>query len=681
MKICKRCITAAAVFLSLLMLSSCAFWTHSISIEIIAQEHLPQSPAGAFLAGAAKEDITPPPGMPLAGYALWANKGKGFRTRLYARVVYLKSASGASVALVQCDLLAGSLLLNQRVAALVASQTDVGMENLLITATHTHSAPGNYFDSNFYNDHASNVPGFHPEYFEFLAQKIARAVIRAYQEKRPAKIASGKTQIWNLTRNRSLQAYLANQNIAYEKQPGSYEAVNPDLYLIRIDAMDDDGQYRPLAAVSSFSIHGTAVPMENNLYNGDVFAYIEREVERGIKKHYPSSRQPIHAAFNGTHADNSPNYQKQGYPEARRIGTAVGRRAFELFCSLDGALKNDAVIRHAAREIDLFVERCVEDLCLCHRPVVGSALAAGADDGPSPVISKLPWLKQGSARWFFTQSCQGHKRTLAGPLQYLFLPKKDFPHRLFLQVIQINDVLLLPVPFETTKEAGARMAAECARKPARVDFHHAVVISCANGYFGYVTTPEEYRIQRYEGGHTLYGPQTQPFLARHLAVLTEKMIQGQNEFSFAGRRHYDLRAGNFPKEKAPPGAQRKAVGQPLWVLSRGGGESYWSFSWEDLPSDRLFWDQPMVRVEKSKDGVVWEPLILDGESVDDEGYDLAVVNLSMLEGGAKGLYETRWYLPAETRPEEEGKTIYRFAVLPQSGQAVFYSPAFPAAEE
>jgi neutral ceramidase len=678
MKILKTWKKAATVLFSLFMLSSCAFWAHGIEVEIIGHEPLPQVSAGTLLAGAAKEDITPPPGMPLAGYALWANKGRGFRNRLYTRVVYLKSASGTSVALVQCDLLSGSLLLNQRVAELIASQTDIGMENLLIAGTHTHSGPGNYFDNNFYNDHASNVSGFHPEYFEFLAQKIARAVIRAYQEKRPAKIASGKTQIWHLTRNRSLAAYLSNQNIALEKQPDIYKAVNPDLYLIRIDTRDHDGRYRPLAAISSFSIHGTAVPMKNNLYNGDVFAYIEREVERGIKK---TSWQPIHAAFNGTHADNSPNYQKQGYPEARRIGTAIGRRAFELFCSLDGALKNDAVIRHAAREIDLFTEPCVENICLCDRPVVGSALAAGADDGPSPVISKLPWLKQGSARWFFTQSCQEHKRTLAGPLQYLFLPKQDFPHLLFLQVIQIDDVLLIPVPFETTKEAGARMAAECAHKPARADFHHTVVISCANGYFGYVTTPEEYRIQRYEGGHTLYGPATQPFLARHLGLLTEKMIQGQNEFSFAGHRQYHLRAMNLSKEKAPPSAQRKAMGQPGFVPSRDGDESYWSFSWEDLPAHRLSWDQPMVRVEKSQDGVVWEPLILDGNNVDDTGYDLAVMNRSVLQGGTKGLYETRWYQPPTTPSEEAGKIIYRFAVLPQSGQAILYSPAFPAAEE
>jgi len=393
----------------------------------------------------------------------------------------------------------------------------------MIAGTHTHSGPGNYFENNFYNDHAANAPGLDTAYYEYLSQKIARAVIRAYQMKKPAKIATGKIEIWNVTRNRSLESYRANKNISSENSPGIYEAINPDLYLMRIDALDDNGQYRPLASISSFSIHGTAVPRDNELYHGDVFAFMEREVEFGIQNTYKISWTPIHAAFNGTHADNSPNYSRQSFEEARRIGTIIGKKAWKLFCSLEGQLKNDIVIRFRTREINLFSEPCAAEICLCNRPVVGSALAAGADDGPSPVISKLPWLRQGSPRWFFTNFCQGHKRTLGGPLQYLILSKEDFPHELFLQVLQIGEALLIPLPFETTKEAGLRMVSKCRQQITNGsphDLKYFFVISCANGYFGYMTTPEEYSRQRYEGGHTLYGPQTQPFVAAQLERLT-----------------------------------------------------------------------------------------------------------------------------------------------------------------
>jgi len=211
-----------------------------------------------------------------------------------------------------------------------------------------------FFENNFYNDHAANAPGLDTAYYEYLSQKIARAVIRAYQMKKPAKIATGKIEIWNVTRNRSLESYRANKNISSENSPGIYEAINPDLYLMRIDALDDNGQYRPLASISSFSIHGTAVPRDNELYHGDVFAFMEREVEFGIQNTYKISWTPIHAAFNGTHADNSPNYSRQSFEEARRIGTIIGKKAWKLFCSLEGQLKNDIVIRFRTREINLF---------------------------------------------------------------------------------------------------------------------------------------------------------------------------------------------------------------------------------------------------------------------------------------------------------------------------------------
>jgi neutral ceramidase len=61
---------------------------------------------GIPTAGAVSIDITPPPGMPMGGYSLLANRGMGFRTRLKARIVYLNDGQGHAVALVQTDLTA-----------------------------------------------------------------------------------------------------------------------------------------------------------------------------------------------------------------------------------------------------------------------------------------------------------------------------------------------------------------------------------------------------------------------------------------------------------------------------------------------------------------------------------------------------------------------------------------------
>ncbi len=670
MKTLKTLIKIWVIFVFIFSFTGCA----SVSMEISRQTPQPGTANSTLLAGAAKADITAPPGMPMGGYSIGANYGQGFRTRLYARVLYLKPKTGRSIALVQCDNLTGSLLLNHRVAELIAKETDIGIDGLLIAGTHTHSAPNNYADNNFYNDNTSNARGFDPDYFNYLSTQIADAIIRAYKERMPAKIATGKTQITNMTRNRSIDSYRANKNTSKANPPDIYEAVNPEMHMIRVDGLDKNGKYHPLGALSTFSIHPTAVSSKNNFYNGDVFAYIEREVEYGIKDKYKPQWEPIHAAFNSTHADTSPNYSKQGFPEARRIGSFIGKKAWELFRSLDGKLKNDVTIRFAAKEIDLYSEPCIDGICLCDRPVVGSALAAGADDGATPILKDFPWTRQGSPRWIFTNFCQGHKRTLGGPGQYLVLPKMDFPHQLFVQAIQIDDVLLLPLPFETTIESGVRIAKQCQDKLAaenNKDIRSAAVISVANGYYGYVTTPEEYSIQRYEGGHTLYGPQTQLFLAGQLSKLALEMGKGKIENNFPEKWSYNLKAKRFTAGVVSSDAQRNIKAGPVLTTAKHDEEPYWSFSWEDLPPNLLSWKETLVQIEESNDKVAWKKLQINGRPMDDNGYDISILCKDIIRSGKTGIYETRWY-----NPEMSKDKYYRFAILPQQGQDHLYSSAF-----
>ncbi|MDD5712408.1 MAG: neutral/alkaline non-lysosomal ceramidase N-terminal domain-containing protein [Smithellaceae bacterium] len=663
------------VAVSLVIFTGCAAFKQTTHINIRNEQALPAVKSDTMLAGAAKTDVTPPPGMPMAGYSLWANYGKGFRTRLYARVLYLKPKAGRSVALVQCDLLTGSALLHHRIAELIAKDTDVGVDGLLIAGTHTHSGPGAFFDNNFYNDGAANAPGFDPVYFDYLAQRIAAAVVSAYDGRKPAKIATGTTEIWGVTHNRSIEAYMADKNVSAQDPPDIYHAVNPVLYMIRVDAKDDAGRYLPLAAISSFSIHGTAVPPANNLYNADVFAYSEREVEWGIKDKYKTSWEPVHAAFNGTHGDCSPDYRAdmQGFIEARRLGQTVGRKALELFVSLDDKLKEDVPVRHLAKEIDLYKDRCLDGVCLCERPMVGMSLTAGAEDGPSPVLDVLPWFREGSARWFFTGSCQGSKRIVAGPLQSLILAKKDFPHALFLQAVRIDDTLLVPLPFEVTLEAGRRFAAEC-RNQLGAEVGKVDVISCANGYFGYVTTPEEYSRQHYEGGHTLYGPGTQPFIEAeigHLMKDMKDMKEGAEGGLLPASWDYDLRVTKFYDRDAKAGGERKAQGKPVFHGARINGEPYWSFRWEDLPPHLLPWGKQLVRIEERGESGGWRTLVENGRPVDDSGYDLAVVCRGSFDGDTKGFYEARWF-----NPVVQGSAIYYRFVIAADGGGELYSEPF-----
>ena len=132
----------------------------------------PPPPVESLLAGAVEVDITPPPGLPKAGYSRNAHTGTGFRSRLRARVLHLRSGTG-SVALVQCDLLGGSAVVQRLVARAVAGRTDVPPAGVSIGATHTHGGPGQFLGTDFYNRFASNKPGFDAAWAQELATRIA----------------------------------------------------------------------------------------------------------------------------------------------------------------------------------------------------------------------------------------------------------------------------------------------------------------------------------------------------------------------------------------------------------------------------------------------------------------------------------------------------------------------------
>ncbi len=107
---------------------------------------------GLLRAGLARVDITPPPGVGLAGNGPEGAEARGYRLRLYARVLVLADGGGNRLALVVADLPLSSALLHRRVAVLTARTDGIGADRLVIAVTHTHAGPGHFFEAAGYND-------------------------------------------------------------------------------------------------------------------------------------------------------------------------------------------------------------------------------------------------------------------------------------------------------------------------------------------------------------------------------------------------------------------------------------------------------------------------------------------------------------------------------------------------
>ena len=666
-------------------LAACATPTKTIQIEqplVSPVKITHQAEAGAITM-----DITPPPGMPMGGYSVMANKGAGFRTRIKARVVYLNDGKGQSMALVQGDLTAASLLVHHMVAANVAEKTGLKPENIAFTASHSHSSPVNFFDNDFYNKHTSSGQGLEDQYLQLIVQQISDGIIYAYEHRRPAKIATGEAEVFGLTRNRAMNPYARNKTVGdidLKDPEAKFKAINPTLSMLRVDVKDADGKYKPLAAFSGFSMHNTTMDVPVQVYNADVYAYAQKDLEWSVKDRYHTSWDVVHALTQATHADMAPALEDHGdnwishspanWKVSRALGEKLGAEAINLFNSLEPKLSSDVSLASAARELNIREHNQVGDVAICKDAAVGNPVAAGAYERRTPFLTFLPFLHGNnftSRRWIFDGGCQGAKRILGfAYLQPILEPKDSFPNTVMFQILRVNDMAILPLPFEVTVESGRRIEAAVADEFAKAGkpLKHVWVASVSNGYFGYTTTPEEYSYQNYEGGHTLYGKNNTPYLAAQLGLLAQDYLNQGAVAELLPSWQYTLKTNRFTPEDEQAKGQRQWLAAPEAVLAKKDyQEDYVSVRWQDVNTSQINLHQPLVKVQQ-RQGDQWVALNVNGAPIDDDGYD---VEVRLVKDGKDGMsrYETRWY-----NPVAGGE--YRFVIAPRAGQPELVSPSF-----
>jgi len=606
---------------------------------------------GSFRAGIARVDITPPPGLGMAGYGPEGRRSRGYRQRLYARVLVLEDARGERIALVQADLGFASAILHRRTAELTAEAARVGADRLILAATHTHTAPSHTFDGYLYNLLASSVASYEPRLTDFLARRFAAAVTAAADGLRPAVAAWGSTAVWGETRNRSLEAAHRNadggeRGDAPPDLEPQFRAVAPRWTMLRVDWLDTaTGGATPAAAFSVFAVHGTANPSGEDLYDPDIFGYLERAVERHIDllnggpRPGPGAPRAVHLVANGASGDVSPNWPPESrclrddlgagewhgpvsaYPEciaaARRYleaaGPRLGARAVALFDSLGGSLRGDFLVARAFRTIAPREEAAAGGFCAA--PRAGAPMLGGAEDGRTRnygrhfLFSGL--VAEGETARHPERGCQREKRAALGFVQSLFATA-GYPGRLQIAVVRVGPAVLATVPMEATAETGESIEAALADtlRASGDPAEHVALIGLANGYASYVATPDEYAAQSFEGAATLYGPNSATALTAALKSLAAGLGRGAPDTSARGlpalRVQPGFRGRRMPRLVAGPAP---AVERAL-TLAVCRGDTLVA-EWVDLGPERMFpADSAVLLIQREVPGgaetVTWD---------------------------------------------------------------------------
>lgn len=112
------------------------------------------------------------------------------------------------------------------------------------------------------------------------------------------------------------------------------------------------------------------------------------------------------------------------------------------------------------------------------------------------------------------------------------------PQVLPLQIVVLGTLALVAIPGEPTTMAGKRMREMLLTELAPRGIQEVIISPYSNAYTGYITTYEEYQLQCYEGGHTVFGEYTLAAFMTKLRELAREMVKKDDE------RH-------FPKDAYP----------------------------------------------------------------------------------------------------------------------------------
>lgn len=717
-------ILVAAITLMTTVMGGCS---RMITVDLRKPEpkRNPILPADVFLAGAAKQDITPMPGYPMGGHGPAGTTSRGYWTRLYARAIYLEDDNGASLVLVSCDLWAMPAGLADRVAELVRNDPSgkgkhIGRDEIILAATHTHQSPGNYSSSKAYNSLPSHRVGFDRDLFEFLAHRIAHAILEASEiaQNQRARVYKGRAIVKGLFRNRSFDAFILNpksreildeepnrllpRGVAPRKvvSDDEYKAVDPFLTVLRIAPADDTDA--TIAMAVFLAVHPEAMSNKTEVYSADLFGVAATEVEQTLMEQrlIPPETKPVVAFFNGAEGDISPDW----WPQGRAATVRLGKLLAGSILSQKGAnlpVKGDIVCRYRIVKIAdrVFCDINGTERRTAREPMIGVAMLGGAEDGRS-FFYELGFVEGVKGLRSSKRPEQGSKHPALDmrldlklinlkllhpvplpPLDQLLtllargaltdltknsLPIESVPKHVPIGICKLGPVVFAAVPGECTYVMG-RQISESVKNMTGAK--QVLLVGLANEYLSYFATPQEYEAQHYEGASTLYGPASGPLIQYELNRLANdsdpSCCEAKGPF---GRRWYDPGFG--------PDSNLRDVGAEPYFHDDGLEEVLQDLN-DKRPRRRLphfiWWDElepqfasppdpeaqvtPRVVIER-KNGNSWDILETD------HGIGLVTVNLKIQRGRSK--WAVIW-MPSKAESRHQ---LLRFRVTRLDGSRI-----------
>ncbi|MEU0470201.1 neutral/alkaline ceramidase [Amycolatopsis sp. NPDC006131] len=489
-----------------------------------------------YLVGVGISDVTGPAAeCGMMGYSMPQQQTAGIHQRTRARAYIVAEPGGRRIVFVNADVGALFQSVHQGVLARLAERYgDLYTEqNVLLNATHTHAGCGG---SSWYAAYNLSILGFQRQTYDAQVDGITEAIQQAHGNLAPGTISLGRTELTDASVNRSRTAFELNPRADKDHFP---LAIDPAVTVLRFRQGGRD-----VGAIAWFATHGTSMTNANKLISGDNKGYAAYAWEHGRGTRYLDGEPEFVACFPQTNSgDMSPNLNlKPGsgptedeFENTRIIGERQFTAAKAAFDNATTAVTGPLDFRFCYVDMSRVTVdgRYTPDgrqRTTATAAIGVSMLAGSTEDGPG-----LP-LPEG-VRNPFIDALGGMDAPIPQALADAHAPKVIAvpfgamkphpwaPEVLPLQILRLGQLHLVAGPAEYTIVAGLRVRRTVAAELG-VPLENVIMQGYANAYSQYVTTPEEYDSQQYEGASTLFGRYTLPAYQQEFARLAAAMRDG-----------------------------------------------------------------------------------------------------------------------------------------------------------
>ncbi len=424
-------------------------------------------PAKVFRAGAATSNITPKIGTSING-----NMKDGIVRQIHdethARCIVLDDGK-TKLAMLTVDL---CMIYREELDAAkrrAHELTGIPVENMMMSAIHTHS--GGTACSVFQSD-----PD--PEYLKFLRERIADAVARANNNLVPARIGWAVGNEPNQVFNRrwkmkpgkplinpfgGIDQVKMNPGVANPDRLEPSGPTDPELPIISIQTPEG----RPIAMLANYSLHyvGGTGPGE---ISADYFGMFAEQMKRLLESDNKGFPPFVAMLSNGTSGNinninwfaNEPIPSMPPYEKMRQVANVIAAEAYKTYQTV--RYQDWISLSSAQTEINLGVRLPKTEEIERAKGIIAKA--------SGPVMNTM-------------EEIYARETMLI----------KDFPKQvpLIIQAFRIGDLAITAIPCEIFVEIGLDIKAKSPFKPT-------FTTSLANGYNGYLPTPEHHKLGGYE---------------------------------------------------------------------------------------------------------------------------------------------------------------------------------------